>query len=44
MNAELVKIQKEMERLHQKAANAVIPLYPGIALCYLTFSTDSFSV
>ena len=44
MNGELVKIQKEMERLHQKAANAVIPLYPGIALCYLTFSTDSFSV
>ena len=33
-----------MERLHQKVANAVIPLYPGIELCYLTFSTDSFSV
>ena len=44
MNGELVKIQKEMERLHQKVANAVIPLYPGIELCYLTFSTDSFSV
>ena len=44
MNSELVKIQKEMERLHQKVANAVIPLYPGIELCYLTFSTDSFSV
>ena len=34
----------KMERFHQKVANAVIPLYPGIALCYLTFSTDSFSV
>ena len=44
MNDELVKIQKEMERFHQKVANAVIPLYPGIELCYLTFSTDSFSV
>ena len=44
MNGELVKIQKEMERFHQKVANAVIPLYPGIELCYLTFSTDSFSV
>ena len=44
MNSELVKIQKEMERLHQKVANAVIPLYPGIELCYLTFSADSFSV
>ncbi len=44
MNGELVKIQKEMERLHQKVANAVIPLYPGIELCYLTFSADSFSV
>ncbi len=44
MNGELVKIQKEMERFHQKVANAVIPLYHGIELCYLTFSTDSFSV
>ena len=44
MNGELVKIQNEMERFHQKVANAVIPLYPGIELCYLTFSTDSFSV
>ncbi len=44
MNGELVKIQKEMERFYQKAANTVIPLYPGIELCYLTFSTDSFSV
>ncbi len=44
MNGELVKIQKEMERLYQKVANAVIPLYPGIELCYLTFSADSFSV
>ena len=33
-----------MERFHQKVANAGIPLYPGIELCYLTFSTDSFSV
>ena len=44
MNGELVKIQKEMERFHQKVENAVIPLYPGIELCYLTFSTGSFSV
>ena len=44
MNGELIKIQKEVERFHQKVANAVIPLYPGIELCYLTFSTDSFSV
>ena len=44
MNGELVKIQKEVERFHQKVANAVIPLYPGIELCYLTFSADSFSV
>ena len=44
MNEELIKIQKDVERFHQKAGNAVIPLYPGIELCYLAFSTDSFSV
>ena len=44
MNEELIKIQKDIEKFHHKAANAVIPLYPGIELCYLTFSTDSFSV
>ena len=44
MNDELVKIQKDMERFHQKVTNAGIPIYPGIELCYLTFSADSFSV
>ena len=37
MNDKLRKLQKDM-------ASAVIPLYPGIELCYLTISTDSFSV
>ena len=37
MNNELKKLQKDM-------ASAVIPLYPGIELCYLTISTDSLSV
>lgn len=44
MNDELRKLQKDMEKLHQNVASAVIPLYPGIELCYLTISTDSFSV
>ncbi len=44
MNDELIRIQKDIEKFHHKAANAVIPLYPGIELCYLTFSTGSFSV
>ena len=44
MNEELVKIQKNVEKLHQEVSQTLIPLYPGIELCYLTFSTDSFSV
>ncbi len=44
MNDELIRIQKDIEKFHHKAANAAIPLYHGIELCYLTFSTDSFSV
>lgn len=44
MNEELRKIQKNVEKLHQEVSQTLIPLYPGIELCYLTFSTDSFSV
>ena len=44
MNDELIKIRKDVEKLHQKDTNEVIPLYPGIELCYLTFSSDSLSV
>ena len=44
MNDELIKIRKDVEKLHQKGSNKVIPLYPGIELCYLTFSSDSLSV
>ena len=44
MNDELIKLQKDLAGFHQKMASSVIPLYPGIELCYLTFSTDSFSV
>ena len=44
MNEELRKIQKNVEKLHQEVSHTLIPLYPGIELCYLTFSTDSFSV
>ena len=44
MNEELLKIRKNVERLHPSSVNEIIPLYPGIELCYLTFSTDSFSV
>ena len=44
MNEELKKIQKNVEKFHQEVSQALIPLYPGIELCYLTFSTDSFSV
>lgn len=44
MNEELLKIRKDVERLHPSNANEIIPLYPGIELCYLTFSTNSFSV
>ena len=44
MNDELIKIRKDVEKLRQKGSNEVIPLYPGIELCYLTFSSDSLSV
>lgn len=44
MNDELVQIKKDVERQHQKAAETIIPLYPGIELCYLAFSSDSFSI
>ena len=44
MNDNLIEIRKELKRLQQKSINEIIPLYPGIELCYLTFSTDSFSV
>lgn len=44
MNEELRKIQKNVEKLHQEISQTLIPLYPGIELCYLTFSTASFSV
>ena len=44
MNEELRKIQKNVEKFHQEVSQTLIPLYPGIELCYLTFSTDSFSV
>lgn len=44
MNGELKKILKNVERFHQEAAGTVIPLYPGIELCYLAISTDSISV
>ncbi len=44
MNEELKKIQKNVEKFHQEVSRTLIPLYPGIELCYFTFSTDSFSV
>ena len=44
MNDELIKIRKDMERLHPTIENEIIPLYPGIELCYLTLSSDSLSV
>ncbi len=44
MNEELKKIHKNVEKFHQEVSQTLIPLYPGIELCYLTFSTDSFSV
>jgi AraC-like DNA-binding protein len=44
MNEELIKIQKKAEQFHQKSADKIIPLYPGIDLCYLTFSSGSFTV
>ena len=44
MNDELIQIKNDVENFQQKTAGTVISLYPGIELCYLTFSSDSFSV
>ena len=44
MNDELIQIKNHIENFQQETAGTVIPLYPGIDLCYLTFSTNSFSV
>ena len=44
MNDELIKIQKNAESFYPEIADSIIPLYPGIEICYLTFSSDSFSV
>ena len=44
MNKELLKIRKDVEKLQQKGINEIIPLYPGIELCYLTLSSDPLSV
>ncbi len=44
MNDELIQIKNDVENIQQKTAGTVISLYPGIELCYLTFSTNSFSV
>lgn len=44
MNEELIKIKRNIEKFQQKVTSTIVPLYPGIELCYLTFSTDSFSV
>lgn len=33
-----------MKKLHEKSINESIPLYPGIELCYLTFSSEPISV
>ncbi len=44
MYDELIQIKNNVENFQQKSTGTVIPLYSGIELCYLTFSTDSFSV
>ena len=44
MNDELIQIKNNIENFQQETAGTVIPLYPGIDLCYLAFSTNSFSV
>ncbi len=44
MNDELIKIQKNVESFYPEIADRTISLYPGIEICYLTFSSDSFSV
>ena len=44
MNDELIQIKNDAENIQQKTAGTIISLYPGIELCYLTFSANSFSV
>ncbi len=44
MNEEMLKIRKDIERLYPANVNEVIPLYPGIELCYLTLSSDPLFV
>ena len=44
MNDELIQLKNNIENFQQETAGTVIPLYPGIDLYYLTFSTNSFSV
>ena len=44
MNDELIKIQKDVETFYLEIADEIIPLYPGIKICYRTFSSGSFSV
>lgn len=44
MNDVWMKIQGDVNRNYQKDANTIIPLYPGIKLCYMTFSATSFSI
>ena len=44
MNDELIKIQKDVETFYPEIADEIIPLYPGIKICYPTFSSGSFSV
>ena len=44
MNDELIKIQKDVETFYPEIADEIIPLYPGIKICYRTFSSGSSSV
>ena len=44
MNEELIRLKRNVDKFQQKVTNTIVPLYPGIGLCYLTFSTDSFSL
>lgn len=44
MNDELIKIQKDVETFYLEIADEIIPLYPGIKICYRTFSSGSSSV
>ena len=36
MNDELIKIQKDVETFYLEIADEIIPLYPGIKICYRT--------